>query len=112
MRKRYDYVLNDQHTILDLQSLGHLHVWKKLAPNLSQSIVLVAVYQTRGMELLLDPWYNKGSAFPVSERDRLGLRGLLPPRGLNLEKQVKHLAATAEDTDESVAKVSRFLTLS
>lgn len=26
--------------------------------------------------------------FPDSERDRLGLRGLLPPRGLTLEKQV------------------------
>jgi hypothetical protein len=40
------------------------------------------------MELLHDPWTNKGTAFPMHERDRLGLRGLLPPRGLTLEKQV------------------------
>ena len=31
---------------------------------------------------------NKGSAFPKSERDRLGLRGLLPPRSLTMELQV------------------------
>lgn len=45
--------------------------------------------QHRGMELLTDAWYNKGTAFPPHERDRLGLRGLLPPKGLTLEKQAK-----------------------
>lgn len=29
----------------------------------------------RGLEILKDPWYNKGTAFPFPERDRLGLRG-------------------------------------
>lgn len=47
-----------------------------------------------GMELLHDPWFNKGTAFPDSERDRLGLRGLLPPRGLTLEKQVRAMTLT------------------
>ncbi len=47
-----------------------------------------------GMELLNDPWFNKGSAFPKQERDRLGLRGLLPPGRLTLDKQV-----TAEADD-------------
>ncbi|KAG1681504.1 hypothetical protein FOA52_014010 [Chlamydomonas sp. UWO 241] len=41
----------------------------------------------KGMELLRDAWYNKGTAFPYSERDRLGLRGLVPPRCLTLETQ-------------------------
>ena len=31
------------------------------------------------MALIMDPIYNKGLAFPLSERDRLGLRGLVPP---------------------------------
>lgn len=39
------------------------------------------------MEVLHDPWYNKGTAFPVSERERLSLRGLLPPKILTVEQQ-------------------------
>jgi malate dehydrogenase (oxaloacetate-decarboxylating)(NADP+) len=34
----------------------------------------------RGVKLLHDPVRNKGTAFTDAERDRLGLRGLLPPR--------------------------------
>ncbi|GFR43314.1 hypothetical protein Agub_g4381 [Astrephomene gubernaculifera] len=46
------------------------------------------VVRKTGYDLLKDPWCNKGSAFPRSERDRLGLRGLLPPRSLTMELQV------------------------
>lgn len=42
-----------------------------------------------GMDLLHDPWYNKGTAFPMTERDRLGLRGLVPPLVLSLAAQEK-----------------------
>ncbi|KAF5838419.1 hypothetical protein DUNSADRAFT_2887 [Dunaliella salina] len=45
----------------------------------------------RGLELLKDPWYNKGTAFPTPERDRLGLRGLLPPRRLSMDIQEKRV---------------------
>ncbi|GLC77751.1 hypothetical protein PLESTB_000959100 [Pleodorina starrii] len=45
------------------------------------------VVRKTGFDLLKDPWCNKGSAFPRSERDRLGVRGLLPPRSLTLELQ-------------------------
>ena len=34
----------------------------------------------RGVKLLHDPVRNKGTAFTDAERDKLGLRGLLPPR--------------------------------
>ncbi len=34
----------------------------------------------RGVKLLHDPVRNKGTAFTEAERDKLGLRGLLPPR--------------------------------
>ena len=33
-----------------------------------------------GAEIVKDPLYNKGTAFEHGERDRLDLRGLLPPR--------------------------------
>ena len=40
----------------------------------------VVVVRKRSVDLLNDPLYNKGSAFPPSERDRLGIRGMVPPR--------------------------------
>ena len=42
----------------------------------------------RGVKLLHDPVRNKGTAFSATERDALGLRGLLPPRILSEEAQV------------------------
>ncbi len=42
----------------------------------------------RGRGLLHDPALNKGTAFIESEREALGLRGLLPPRYQALENQV------------------------
>src|SRR3990172_1023658 len=42
----------------------------------------------RGVDLLHDPVLNKGTAFTEAERDRLGLRGLLPARVSTQEGQV------------------------
>ncbi len=41
-----------------------------------------------GMDVLRDPLSNKGTAFTERERDRLGLRGLLPPHVSTMEEQV------------------------
>ena len=41
--------------------------------------------------LLFDPRSNKGTAFTDAERDRLGLRGLLPPRVMSLEEQEQRI---------------------
>ncbi len=43
----------------------------------------------RGVALLTDPLFNKGTAFTERERDALGLRGLLPPRVFTLDEQVR-----------------------
>ena len=42
----------------------------------------------RGIALLRDPLLNKGTAFTASERDALGLRGLLPAHVLSMDEQV------------------------
>jgi malate dehydrogenase (oxaloacetate-decarboxylating)(NADP+) len=41
-----------------------------------------------GIDLLHDPSVNKGTAFTDDERDRLNLRGLLPPKVLTQDQQV------------------------
>ena len=45
----------------------------------------------RGVHLLQDPQYNKGTAFTKEERAALGLRGLLPPRVCEPEEQIKRV---------------------
>ena len=45
------------------------------------------IVRTNGVDLLHDPLYNKGTAFTVHERERLKLRGLLPPRVLSMGSQ-------------------------
>eukprot|EP00090_Calanus_glacialis_P004770 TRINITY_DN13578_c0_g1_i2.p1 TRINITY_DN13578_c0_g1~~TRINITY_DN13578_c0_g1_i2.p1 ORF type:complete len:637 (-),score=135.09 TRINITY_DN13578_c0_g1_i2:85-1995(-) len=45
------------------------------------------IVRKKGKNLLSDPLFNKGLGFPRSERDRLGIRGLVPPSTLNMEEQ-------------------------
>jgi malate dehydrogenase (oxaloacetate-decarboxylating)(NADP+) len=42
----------------------------------------------RGRELLSDPMLNKGTGFPDSERDALGIRGLVPPQVVSINDRV------------------------
>jgi malate dehydrogenase (oxaloacetate-decarboxylating)(NADP+) len=60
-----------------------------------------------GMTLLRDPLLNKGTAFSESERDRFGLRGLLPPCVLTMQAQadrvLTNLRNLPTDLDRYVA---------
>lgn len=54
-----------------------------------------------GRELLDKPLLNKGTAFPLEERDALGLRGLLPPHVSSLRTQLDrtYRAFSVKDDD-------------
>ena len=41
----------------------------------------------RGIEVLLNPIYNKGTGFSIAEKERLGVRGLTHPRYFSIEQQ-------------------------
>jgi malate dehydrogenase (oxaloacetate-decarboxylating)(NADP+) len=45
----------------------------------------------RGLEILNDPWLNKGTSFSDKERETLGLKGLLPPFRADMEEQVQRV---------------------
>lgn len=53
----------------------------------STAVPLPSIIHKRGIDVLHDPWFNKDTGFPLTERDRLGLRGLLPPRVVSFEQQ-------------------------
>ena len=46
------------------------------------------IVHKRGLDILQDPWFNKGTAFSMTERDRLDLRGLLPPNVMTWKQQI------------------------
>jgi len=47
------------------------------------------IVRKKGKNLVSDPIFNKGLGFPHSERDRLSIRGLVPPTRLELTEQEK-----------------------
>src|SRR5271166_6358129 len=61
----------------------------------------------RGLALLRDPLLNKGTAFTEIERDRFGLRGLLPGHILTIEMQaegfLENLRSLPNDLEKYVA---------
>jgi len=71
------------------------------------------IVRKKGKHLLSDPIFNKGLGFPMTERDRLSIRGLVPPTRLELEEQegvimeeyVQGWAARAErEPDDEIIK--------
>ncbi|HET7784851.1 MAG TPA: NAD-dependent malic enzyme [Myxococcales bacterium] len=61
---------------------------------------MATLTQPRGFTLLHDPVLNRGTAFTDAERERYGLRGLLPPRVNTIEEQlvrVRHNLARQPD---------------
>jgi malate dehydrogenase (oxaloacetate-decarboxylating)(NADP+) len=74
------------------------------APNADQPLAV----RERGLDLLDRPLLNKGTAFTDDERDRLGLRGLLPARVSTMEEQV---ARVLENYGRKTDDLERYIQL-
>ncbi len=61
-----------------------------------------------GFEILFDPALNKGTAFTEEERDRLKIRGLLPPRVTSLDLQVDR---TLENLRRKTSDIEKYIFL-
>ena len=66
------------------------------------------VVDTKGRELLLNPFTNKGTGFSNQERDDLNLHGLLPPHIFPMEMQLKR---TYEAYREKQTDIGKFIYL-
>ncbi|KAL0030951.1 hypothetical protein WJX79_003559 [Trebouxia sp. C0005] len=66
--------------------VGHAHQFLKLTQAPDHSCVELIC--KRGIDVLNDSALNKGTGFSLAERERLGLRGLLPPRVLSVDTQI------------------------
>jgi malate dehydrogenase (oxaloacetate-decarboxylating) len=64
-----------------------------------------------GTALLRDPILNKGTAFSEGERDRLDLRGLLPPHVTGLPKQVERAYENYQRQPDDLAKYLYLISL-
>jgi len=60
--------------------------------------------KVRGVDVLHDPLWNKGTAFTNAERDRLGLKGLLPPVVRTIEEQRDNFLRTLRGKDDPIDK--------
>eukprot|EP00252_Welwitschia_mirabilis_P010939 TRINITY_DN24647_c0_g1_i1.p1 TRINITY_DN24647_c0_g1~~TRINITY_DN24647_c0_g1_i1.p1 ORF type:complete len:615 (+),score=127.24 TRINITY_DN24647_c0_g1_i1:95-1939(+) len=69
--------------------LQHQQQHRRLMTESARPIIV----HKRGLDILHDPWFNKGTAFPMTERDRLDLRGLLPPNVMSFQQQIDRFMA-------------------
>ncbi len=65
----------------------------------------------KGTDLLLDPIYNKGTAFTQEERKLLNLEGLLPPHTLTLEEQKTKILGTVRSKNTDIEKYIYLMSL-
>jgi len=60
--------------------------------------------KTYGIDILHDSLWNKSMAFDYTERDRLGLRGLLPPGVRTIEEQAQRVITRLRLQPDDVTK--------
>lgn len=60
--------------------------------------------QMTGVDVLHDPWQNKGTAFTQEEREQLGLRGLLPAAVSTQQQQVERILENLRRKDSDIER--------
>lgn len=60
--------------------------------------------KSRGADILTNPLYNKGTAHKSCERDRLRIRGLLPPRVQNAQRQIERFLMAFHSEENDIKK--------
>jgi malate dehydrogenase (oxaloacetate-decarboxylating)(NADP+) len=64
----------------------------------------VHVMHSRGVNVLHDPLLSKGTAFSIAERERLSIRGLVPPRCQAMDKQLLRVKRNLDACETPLAK--------
>jgi malate dehydrogenase (oxaloacetate-decarboxylating)(NADP+) len=75
------------------------------------STLAPALHGKRGVALLHDPLLNKGTAFTDAERDRLGLRGLVPPRVTTQSQQIERVLGNLRRKDNDLERYISLMAL-
>jgi len=57
-----------------------------------------------GVDALHDPLFNKGTAFKDGERDRIRIRGLIPPRRLSMQSQIARVLTWIRNEESPIKK--------
>ncbi len=85
---------------------GHAHRLSRPVLDALRTGAGPAPITLRGMALLADPVLNKDAAFTDEEREELGIRGLLPPRVVDMDHQVslelEHVRRKADDLERYI----------
>ena len=78
-----------------------MHWSMKIDPNTHERYIAVDV---KGRPLLLNPYINKGTAFPQNERRDLELDGMIPPAVAPIEQQLERVYQNFQAKTEPLEK--------
>jgi len=80
-------------------------------PNTNKTSPASHALPGKGVEWLHNPIFNKGTAFTDAERDKLGLRGLLPPHVQTMEQQTQRVLANFRNKPSDLERYIQLVAL-
>jgi len=101
-------MLQDPRTISKQRHTTHEET-EVIAPWLQEEHQPVALgaqtlTRLRGVDIMRDPFLNKGTAFTTREREMLGLRGLIPPTQFSIGEQIHRQIIAFRKQPNNLAK--------